>query len=103
MNKYIILCDVCGTKKIIKNPDEVKALQEVNLASVPGGIPYIDPETKKVVIKQNQERCKVFKCSTCGRGVRVKKILTPESVHDPIPKEKNEEKIIDTGSETGTT
>lgn len=100
-SKHIILCDFCGTKTIIKE-SQVEGLSEIKLANIPGGAPYIDPITKKVIVKKSFDRTRIFKCKQCGRGVRANKLLVTDSKH-VVEKEKenNEQKAINDGCKTG--
>lgn len=100
-NKYVLFCDFCGIKSVIQDESQLEGLTELTLSPVPGGIPFLDPITKKTVVKKTHERCRVYKCRKCGRGLKVKKYLTPDSTHD-IPKDTNEQKDIDAGRETGS-
>lgn len=90
IKRWFIFCEPCSYRKIITANDPTASdLVEIKTASVPGGSPVIDPTTKKIKAKPNQERPKKFKCPQCGRGVVAKKL--PE-VYDKAYKSVDEEK-----------
>ncbi len=97
-SKHILLCDYCGNKTIITGA-QVEGLIEIALAPIPGGAPIYDPIQKKTIVKKSFDRTKIFKCSKCGRGVRAKKLLVPDSEH--IVEKKNDKKTLDDGRQTG--
>jgi len=88
--RWFLFCEPCAFKKIIKADDPADAgLVEIPQAKIPGGVPVLDPKTKKAKDKPDLSRMKKFKCPQCGRGVMIKKL--PE-VYEKAYKEIDEEK-----------
>lgn len=73
--RWFVFCEPCSYKQIVAAEEPIPDnLTEIKTVSVPGGSPYIDPETKKTKTKPSQPRLKMVKCPKCGRGVVVKKL-----------------------------
>ena len=71
-SKFMLFCEPCGHKHFIfEEPDD---LLEVKRVDIPGGTPYIDPETKSIKEKKKTAQPKVYKCPKCGRGVVAKRL-----------------------------
>lgn len=72
---YILYCEICGYKRISDGTD-IKDLVPYQQAAIPGGTPYIDPVTKKVVVPKSIQQSKKFKCPQCGRLITARKVST---------------------------
>ncbi len=90
---YQLYCDFCGYKRISDGSD-VKDLREVKTSPIPGGIPFIDPLTKKVVAPKSSSQRKRFKCPKCGRSIMARQIQKTEHIPD--------EADTPDGNQTGT-
>ena len=71
-NKFILFCEPCGHKHFIF--EDTDDLLEIKRVDVPGGTPFIDPETKSVKEKKKTPQPKAYKCPKCGRGVVAKRL-----------------------------
>lgn len=76
-SRALIFCEICGFKKIVDcqgaEPD-LTGFAVIPTSKIQGGIPALDPETKKIVNKNHHPRSQKVKCKQCGRGVVVKKL-----------------------------
>lgn len=74
---YQLFCEICNWK-MITNGDDIESLVEVQTSPVPGGIPKIDPNTKKIIESKSINQTRKFKCPQCGRLVMPKRLLPPK-------------------------
>lgn len=100
---FMVHCDFCGKKTVMRDPSQTQGLTEIPNAAIPGGIPLYDPEKKQIVNKPSIPRRKMYKCTQCGRGVVVRNNYTPiELTPEEVEKEKQKrEKDLSTGREAG--
>jgi hypothetical protein len=88
--EFLLHCDFCGRKVVVRDPSGIAGLKEVPLASIPGGVPVLDPEKKKAVSKKSIPRRRMLKCSTCGRGIVLKPSMIPkEDIKETISEEED--------------
>ena len=74
IKKYSIFCEICGYHRITDGSSpEDKDLIEIKRGKVQRNIPKLNEEGK-VEDSLFFPQPKMFKCPSCGRGVRVKKI-----------------------------
>lgn len=73
--RMMIFCEPCGHKQIIEPKANPEDLTEIPSTKIQAGIPQL--EGNKTVTKPFIERPKMYKCPKCGRGVRIKELLTP--------------------------
>lgn len=71
MNEFLAFCEPCNYKKIITKNSEH---EHISRAKVPGGIPYMDVETKSIKEKKGFDQPTMIKCPNCGRGVILKRL-----------------------------
>lgn len=69
-------CDTCNWKRTGESVEMFKDLYEIKTSPVPGGIPYLDPVTKKIVKPKSVKQKRKFRCPNCGHG------MTPVMVPD---------------------
>jgi DNA-directed RNA polymerase subunit RPC12/RpoP len=81
VKEFLMHCDHCGRKVIVRDPTGIAGLKEVPLASIPGGVPVLDPEEKKIKTKKSIPRRRMFKCAICGRGIMLRENMVPMSEH----------------------
>lgn len=74
---YQLYCEICGYKRISDGSD-VQDLKEIKTSPVPGGSPFIDPITKKVIAPSSQKQRKKFRCPKCGRVIMAREIIPTE-------------------------
>jgi hypothetical protein len=74
INNYKFFCENCQFTKYASG-NEIIGLEEVIYSEVPGGIPKINLETKKVEKGKSIERKKRFKCPKCGFLIKATKIM----------------------------
>lgn len=74
---YQLYCEICGYKRLTDGSD-VTDLAEVKTSPIPAGVPFIDPETKKLTVPKPKKQLKKFKCPRCGRVVMARKLAVPE-------------------------
>lgn len=72
VKSYILHCDFCGYKRFTDGTD-VADLVSYKESNIPGGVPYIDPVSKKIVNPKSFARSKKFKCPKCGRIISARK------------------------------
>jgi hypothetical protein len=72
--QYVLFCEPCGYKQMLDKPTDVPGLVPIKTAPVPGGIPTLDPVTKKMTQKDDYILMPKYKCPKCGRGVTVKRV-----------------------------
>lgn len=98
--EFFMHCDYCGRKVVIQDLSGLQGLKEANLAPIPGGVPELDAEKKKVKIKKSLPRRRMFKCSNCGRGIILKQstVAIPENFKETV----SEEEDNSTGCEGST-
>jgi len=75
---YIIYCEPCGFKKLTDGSD-VSGLVPYKQSRIPGGSPYRDLATGKIVTPESRPNSKKFKCPKCGRVVTVRKVADPNN------------------------
>lgn len=90
---YQLYCEICNWKRITDGSD-IGDLFELKTSPIPGGIPELDPETKKTVIKKSLPRTKKFRCPKCGRGVLPRKIPNPQEEADRKKQELEKQALI---------
>ncbi len=73
VKQYIMYCEFCGFKRITDGTD-VQDLVPYKESNIPGGVPYLDPVTKKVVTPKSFARNKKFKCPKCGRLITARRM-----------------------------
>jgi hypothetical protein len=95
VKNYQLYCDFCGYKRLSDGSD-VQDLIQVKNAPIPCGTPYLDPAGVLVVPKPKPQQ-KKFKCPSCGRAIKAKKISSIE----PVEKVENETDYTP-GRETST-
>ena len=71
--KYQFFCEHCTYKRFSDGTD-IGDLVEVKSSKVFLKSPYIDPNTKKMVIPDYAVMDKKFKCPKCGMIIKAKKI-----------------------------
>ena len=98
IKKYVIHCDACGNNIVTDGTDPDKALVEIKMAPIPGGVPFYDEQEKKTITKKSLARPKMFKCPKCGRGATARKCFVVESKHE---EQKDEEKSKSDGRKDG--
>jgi hypothetical protein len=81
---------MCGYKRFSDGSD-VQDLQVYKSSPIPGGVPYLDAESKKVVTPKTRKQIKQFKCPRCGRLIRAKKL----DLMEPTPAPTLEETPVD--------
>jgi hypothetical protein len=101
VKEFLMHCDNCSRKVVVRDLSGIDGLKEIPLASIPGGVPILDPEAKKIITQKSIPRRRMFKCTVCGRGVMLRENLVPISEH--IKEEKDEEKDNGTGREASIT
>lgn len=73
-NNYKFFCENCQfTKYALAN--EIVGFEEVIYSEIPGGVPKINAETKKVEKSKSIARKKRFKCPNCGFLIKATKII----------------------------
>ncbi len=90
---YQLYCDGCHWKRITDGSD-VDDLVEVKRSPIPGGIPKIDPVTKKLNTPKEHKLPKRFKCPGCGRLVIPRKIDDPQAALERLLEEEQRAEII---------
>lgn len=63
---YMLYCEICNWKKVSDGSD-IKEMTELNTSPIPGGLPILDPVTKKTIIPKSKKQVRRFKCPQCGR------------------------------------
>lgn len=82
MSKYYQLyCEICNWKRITDGTD-IGDLYEYKKTSIPGGVPKLDPVTKKIVTPKAIETKRKFRCPQCGRTVIAKPAANPQEKVD---------------------
>lgn len=77
---YRLYCEICNWKLVTDGSDEqAKKLVEVIAAPIPTGSPWLDEETKNIVVPPPRKQLKRFRCPQCGRLVRPTKIDDSQS------------------------
>ncbi len=72
---YRIYCEICGYNRITDgSSEEDKNMQEIKRSPIQKNIPVLG-EDGKIVPSSNIKQPKMFKCPTCGRGIRARKII----------------------------
>ena len=95
---YQLYCEICNWKKITDGSD-IGDMVEVKTSPIPGGVPKIDKETKKVVVPKTQKQTRRFKCPKCGRLVKPRKIANPQEIIDNKNELKERMRLRDEKSE----
>ena len=70
--EFIMHCDHCGRRLVVRDHEALKGLQETPLSVTPAGIPDYDVEKKKINPQKIIPRRRMFKCTGCGRGVMLR-------------------------------
>ncbi len=78
---YSFYCNFCGYKRTT-NGNDIQDLVPVKQSPIPGGVPYLDPVTKKTVIPKSFAKPKKFKCPKCGRVITPRKVNTTNDTTD---------------------
>jgi predicted RNA-binding Zn-ribbon protein involved in translation (DUF1610 family) len=78
---YQLYCEICGYKRISDGSD-VHDLLEIKTSPIPGGVPFVDPQTKKIIVPKSQNQRKKFRCPKCGRIIMARQIQTTEYIQD---------------------
>ena len=78
---YQLFCDTCSYKRITDGTD-VADLVELSTSPVPGGVPYIDPYTSKVINPPPSPQKKKFKCPNCGFVIQARQIKKNEHTNE---------------------
>jgi DNA-directed RNA polymerase subunit RPC12/RpoP len=73
--RMMLFCEPCSFKTIIDS-EEVE-LAEVKNAPIQQKLPTFDPSLQKPIVGKTQNQAKMYKCTKCGRGVRVRELLKP--------------------------
>lgn len=88
---YVIHCEICGNRTVTRDKD-LPIFPQIARAPVPAGIPKLNEETGKVQTVPSIPQPLMFKCPTCGRGVRRVRYHVDRSEHE---EEKQEEKHLE--------
>lgn len=81
MNNYLIFCENCSFKKIVKSNDDLSGFVFVKLSQIQKTIPQIDPLTGQLKQK-NINQPKKIKCPNCGFATKPKLIKEePKNEH----------------------
>lgn len=83
-NIYQFFCDKCSYKRLTTGTD-IKDLIQVKTSDIPRGKPYIDKESKKVIVPPAIKRMKQFKCPNCGFTIKPKKIKEVKDEQTNLP------------------
>jgi hypothetical protein len=73
---YRFYCEICNWNLVTDGADP--PLHEIKTSPVPGGLPKINPEDKKITTPKSKTRLRKFRCPQCGRVVTAKKIENPQ-------------------------
>jgi len=79
--KYQFFCENCSFKRF-SNGRDFDDLVEVKSSKLFVKSPYIDPETKKVVVPDFIITKKKFKCPKCGMIIKARAIKNTEKEKD---------------------
>jgi DNA-directed RNA polymerase subunit RPC12/RpoP len=66
---YQLFCNNCHYKRF-SNGSDINDLLEIPQSPIPRGAPYVDAQTKKIVVPKQIKRIKHFKCPKCGYSIK---------------------------------
>lgn len=74
VSRWLLFCEPCSYKQIMTAEQPGEGLVEIQTSPIPGGVPTIDPETKKIKAARPTPQPKKVKCPQCGRGVVIRRL-----------------------------
>ena len=87
---YRLYCEVCNWKKITDGTDI--DLFKLKTSNIPGGVPKLDPVSKKTITPKSIKQPKKYRCPNCGRVVIPRKISNPQEKIDQHCEELEQER-----------
>lgn len=78
IKRYQLYCEICNYKKITTGHEAV-GFVELSTSPIPGGIPFLDNESK-IVVPKSKSQPKKLKCPKCGRLIIPRKLATPKDL-----------------------